>query len=148
MPQSFASVHLHIVFSTKHRAPLILPDLAERLYSYFGGICRHERSPLIAAGGMPDHIHLLVSLSREVSVAALVRTLKAGSSRMFHDAGRHEFDWQKGYGVVAVSFSNLDRVKQYIANQAKHHRKLSYQDEFRELLRKHNIAFDERYLWE
>src|SRR5262245_6052911 len=100
MPQSLVSLHLHIVFSTKHREPLITPDLAPRLHGYIGGIARETGSVLVAAGGMPDHVHLLVSLGRQTSVADLVREVKANSSRWVHDTfpDRPWFAWQAGYG--------------------------------------------------
>ena len=150
MPQSFASVHVHVVFSTKGRVALISDDLAPRLYEYIGGIVRARHSLLVQAGGMADHIHLLVSLHRQLSVAELLRDIKANSSKWVHQtfADRRAFAWQAGYAVFAVSFSNLDAVKGYIAEQAEHHRTRTFQDEFRALLRRHHIAFDERYMWD
>jgi putative transposase len=149
MPQSFSSLHCHIVFSTKCRLPQIKPDFQPRLFEYIGGILRNHSSPLIAAGGMSDHVHLLVSLSRSISVADAVRVVKSNSSGWLHDELRdRDFQWQAGYGAFAVSYSNIDPVTTYLANQAEHHRKLSYQDEFREFLRRHNIEWDERYVWD
>jgi REP element-mobilizing transposase RayT len=150
MPQSFASLHVHVVFSTKRREPLITPDLAPRLYDYFGGILRAHGWVLVAAGGMPDHVHLLVSLGREISVAEALRTIKANSSKWIHEtfANQRGFAWQAGYGAFAVSNSNVPSVKRYIANQAEHHRVRTYQEEFLALLRRHNLAFDESHLWD
>jgi putative transposase len=149
MPQSFASIHCHIVFSSKHRKPFISTEIQPRLYEYIGGLIRNHGRSLIAAGGMPDHIHLLISLGRTLSIADAVRIVKANSSGWIHDKLRMPaFAWQTGYGAFSVSVSNLDQVKSYIADQAEHHRRISYQDEFREFLRRHGIEWDERYAWD
>jgi putative transposase len=148
MPQCFASMHGDIVFSTKGRARLITPELESRLHPYLGGILRAEDSPLVAVGGMPDHVHLLVSLSRERSLAEIVRVVKANSSKWIHETfhDRRALAWQAGYGTFAVSFSNVQSVKRYIDNQAEHHRQMTFQDEFVALLRRHRVPFDEGYL--
>jgi REP element-mobilizing transposase RayT len=97
MPQSFACVHLHIIFSTKDRRPLITPAMSPELYAYIGGTVKAEKCMLIAAGGMPDHVHLLVSISREIAIADLVRSIKANSSGWLHDQGHDDLWWQAGY---------------------------------------------------
>jgi putative transposase len=149
MPQSLASLHCHIVFSTKGRRPLIPSDFQPRLFEYIGGIARNQSSCLIAAGGMPDHIQLLISLGRTVAIADIVRAIKSNSSSWIHtDIGDRDFDWQDGYGAFAVSFSNIEKVKHYLANQPEHHRVQTFQDEFRDLLRRHNLEWDERYVWD
>jgi REP element-mobilizing transposase RayT len=150
MPQSFASLHCHLIFSTKHRAPSISAELQPRLFAYCGGTLRDAGTALVAAGGMPDHVHLLVSLGREVSLAEALRLVKANSSRWVHETFPElsGFAWQNGYGAFAVSYSLVDRVRAYIANQAEHHRKLTFQEEFVAFLKRHGIAYDERYVWE
>jgi REP element-mobilizing transposase RayT len=150
MLQSFVSLPVHLVFSTKNRAALIGDDMQSRLREYIGGILREQKSKLVAAGGMPDHIHLLVLLSKQVALADLLRDPKSASSKWIHDTfpRQQDFAWQAGYGVFAVSHSNLPQVTRYIANQAQHHHAQSYQDEFIALLKKHEIEFDARYLWE
>jgi putative transposase len=149
MPQSFGSLHCHIVFSTKGRQELITPEVQPRLFEYIGGILRNQSSPLIAAGGMPDHVHLLVSLARTVTVADIVRAMKANSSGwMRTEIGIEMFQWQNGYGAFNVSYSNLNQLKNYLSGQAEHHKQHNYQDEFRELLRRHGIEWDERYVWD
>jgi putative transposase len=150
MPQSLASLHQHIVFSTKNREPWLTPEYAQRVYDYIGGTLRGNRCVLIAAGGMPDHVHLLVSMSRELSTAEVVRLVKSNSSRWVHDtfADLSGFAWQAGYGAFAVSYSNVPAVRAYIANQERHHAQSSFQDEFREILRRHEIDWDERYVWD
>ena len=150
MPQSFAAVYLHLVFSTKNRLPLLTPDLAPRVYEYLGGVSRGSSCQLLTVGGMPDHVHLLVSIGREITIADLVKEVKSASSRWVHDtfADRPTFGWQSGYAAFSVSPSQLDRVTQYIANQEERHRTRTFQDEFRELLTRHRIEWDERYVWD
>jgi len=150
MPQSFGSLHFHLIFSTKNRYPSIDPDLQSRLYEYIGGIVRAQKSALLAAGGMPDHVHLLVSLSRELSIAEILRLIKANSSKWVHSTfpDRRQFAWQAGYGAFSVSFSSLADAKEYIGHQAEHHRVRTFQDEYREFLRRHELEWDERYVWD
>ncbi len=130
---------------------LATPDeLAGRLYDYIGGTLRGNKCGLLDAGGMPDHVHLLVSLARDLSTADLLRLVKCNSSRWVHETfpGMHGFAWQTGYGAFAVSVSQLDAVKAYIAHQEEHHRTRSYQDEFRAFLRTHGQEWDEQYVWD
>ncbi len=150
MPQSFTCLHYHLIFSTKNRLPQITADLQARLYDYIGGILRSEKSTLLAAGGMPDHVHLLCSLSKELAVAVALRLIKANSSKWVHETfpQHRSFAWQVGYGAFAVSYSHLDSVKRYIARQEAHHRRTTFQAEFMAFLRKHHLEFDERYLWD
>jgi putative transposase len=149
MPQSLVSMHVHIVFSTKNRAPWIDAELQPRLYGYGGGIVRGETGRMLTIGGMPDHVHLLVSMGRTVCIADLVRAVKSNSSRWVHEMfPSREFAWQAGYGAFSVSESQLSVVRYYIENQAQHHRSMTYQDEFRELLQKHGIEWDEKYVWD
>jgi REP element-mobilizing transposase RayT len=150
MPQSFTCLHYHLIFSTKNRLPSITPELQTRLYEYMGGILRSERSTLLVAGGTTDHVHLLCGLSKELAVADALRLIKANSSKWIHETfpEHRSFAWQVGYGAFAVSYSHLDSVKRYIARQAEHHRRTTFQEEFLMFLRKHRIEFDERHLWD
>jgi len=150
MPQSFACLHHHLIFSTKHRAPLITADLQPRLFEYIGGILRSQRCALTAAGGMPDHMHLLVSLDKGISISDTLRIVKANSSRWIHETfpALSSFAWQAGYGAFAVSYSHIGRVKNYLGKQAEHHRKVTFQEEFLTFLKRHGIAYDERYVWD
>lgn len=149
MPQSFGSLHCHFVFSTKQRRPTLGDEWRPRLYEYIGGILRSQSNCLVAAGGTPDHIHLLVSLCRTLAIADVVRLIKANSSAWIHDTLElSEFQWQNGYGAFAVSYSNLETVKRYLANQRRHHSRMSFQEEFLELLKRHDIESDERYIWD
>src|SRR5689334_14386605 len=150
MPQSFACLHYHLIFSTKNREPALSADLRPRLFEYFGGILRAHGGCPVAAGGVEDHVHLLAGLSREMAVAEALRLLKANSSKWMHDAaaGPTGFAWQTGYAAFTVSLSQLGAVKAYLARQEDHHRTQTFQDEYRALLRRHGIDFDERYLWD
>jgi putative transposase len=149
MPQSFSALHCHVIFSTKHRQPQITGEMQPRLFEYIGGILRSNSSALIAAGGIPDHVHLLISLGRTLAIADAVRLVKTNSSGWVHDELHvPDFQWQNGYGAFAVSYSNIDSVQSYLANQEQHHRAVSFQDEFREFLKRHNLEWDERYVWD
>jgi REP element-mobilizing transposase RayT len=147
---SYTNLKVHLVWSTNDRERLIREEFQSELYAYFGGILKKRKHLLIAAGGIEDHVHLLVGLHQSQSIADCVRDLKSNSSRWIHDtqpklAG---FAWQKKYGAFSVSESSVEKVKRYIANQKTHHERVSYQDEFRALLKRHGIEFDERYLFE
>jgi putative transposase len=150
VPQSLVSLNVHLIFSTKNREPVIDADLALRLYGYMGGIIRNTGSVLLAVGGMPDHVHLLVSLGRQTCIADLVRDTKANSSAWVHETfpERGSFAWQAGYGAFTVSISVLERVRLYIVNQERHHRRRTFQDEFLALLKAHGLEYDERYVWD
>ena len=149
MPQSYVCLPTHIIFSTKHRLPMIQTEWEPRLYEYIGGILRKDGCVLLAAGGMADHLHLLISLGKERAIADLVRDIKANSSRWIHEtfADQHAFAWQGGYGAFAVSHSNLDKVRLHIANQKEHHRKMTFQEELIAFLKRHGIGYDEQYVW-
>src|SRR5262245_51978434 len=148
MPQSYTCLHYHLVYSTKHRLPQITADIRARLWEYLGGIVVGNGGIPIQIGGTDDHVHLLVTFRKHPALAHFMRTLKAGSSSWVHDTFRkaHEFQWQAGYGAFTVSHSGIDVVREYILKQDAHHRKQSFQDEFRALLVKHGIQFDEKYL--
>ncbi|HEY1380233.1 MAG TPA: IS200/IS605 family transposase [Gemmataceae bacterium] len=150
MPQSFVAIQLHVVFSTRNREPWITADLAPKLYAYIHGIVADTTGILLAAGGVADHVHLLVTLGRETSVSELVRLVKCNSSKWIHEtfSDQRGFAWQNGYGAFSVSRSHRGRVARYIDTQAEHHRTVSYQDEFRELLQRHDMEWDERYVWD
>lgn len=150
MPQSFGSLPCHIVFSTKNRIGWINDVLAPQLYSYIGGILNNEKMKLLAAGGMPDHVHLLVSLSRVHSVAQVVNLVKANSSSWIHKTcpDLASFAWQSGYGAFAASRTDIEMIRGYIAKQKEHHSAESYQDEFRAILRAHDLYWDEKYVWD
>jgi putative transposase len=115
----------------------------------WGGIIKNEKGALIAAGGTPDHVHLLAGSHPDKAVADIVRLIKANSSKWVHEnfPPQSAFAWQAGYGAFSVSRSNLDEVRRYIENQDEHHRRVSFEEEFRQFLDRHGIAYDPRYLW-
>ena len=150
MPSSYTCLRYHLIWSTKHRQPLISEDIRDRLFQYIGGIIRDDGGKLLAAGGMPDHVHLLADIGKQQSVVDAVRDIKANSSGWIHKTFPQfqSFAWQTGYGAFTVSYSSVEAVKNYIANQAEHHRKRTFQEEFVEFLQRHGIEYDDRYLWE
>lgn len=150
MPQSFGALYFHIIFSTKNRLPLITPDIQFRLYEYIGGILAHRKCALRAAGGIADHIHLLASLNRDSCVSDAVRDVKSLSCAWIHDSFVHsrDFAWQSGYAAFTVSYSNLESVRAYLASQAEHHHAKTFQEEYIEFLKRHEIDYDERYVWD
>jgi putative transposase len=151
MPQSLSAIYIHLVFSTKDRRPL-LRDTATRLalHSYLGGISKQLDCPTMLVGGVEDHVHLLARFARTITQAEWVKELKRLSTLWLKErAGDYtDFDWQGGYADFSVSQSNLEQVETYIARQEEHHRKIGFQDELRALLCKHQIAWDERYIWD
>ena len=151
MAQSLAKILLHLVFSTKERRPFLKdPALREELHRYLGGILTNlECQPLII-GGVEDHVHLLFAHSRTATVADVVKELKRSSTVWLKtkSPGLSEFAWQSGYGVFSIGQSQVEDVRAYIAGQEEHHRKISFQEEFRRLLQRYEIAFDERYVWD
>jgi REP element-mobilizing transposase RayT len=147
---SYVSSYYHCVFSTKERRPLITPELQERLWPYLGGIARQNEMKAIEIGGVADHVHILLSLPSTLPIAKAMQLIKGGASKWVHESfpGHWLFGWQVKYGAFGVSVSLLDKTIQYIQTQSEHHRKMSFQEEFLALLKKHGIAYDERYLWE
>jgi REP element-mobilizing transposase RayT len=137
----------HIVFATKDHFPFIHPEWEEQLYAYLAGIVKNCGGSVIAINGMPDHIHLLIRLGPNVSFSDFMRELKAGSSRWVRLEIDKKFSWQRRYGAFTVSESAAATVRKYIAGQKEHHRKQTFEDEYKGLLTKHGIEFDERYLW-
>lgn len=147
MPSSHICLNVHLVFSTKDRLPFISAEYLERLHAYLGGIVKGMDAMPLAIGGVADHVHLLVSLKSKHRLDYLLRDLKADSSTWIHQELQKKFEWQKGYGAFSVSPNSIEGVKKYIANQAEHHRKITFQDEYREFLKKSGVEFDEKYLW-
>ena len=150
MPQSLARVVLHVVFSTKNRVPFLKdPEVRARLHAYMAGALQAIGCEPILINGVEDHVHILCNLSRTVTIAGLVETAKGGPSKWMKEQGPAygDFYWQGGYGSFSVSQSNVEQVRAYVAAQEEHHRKVSYQDEFRALCRKHGVEIDERYVW-
>ena len=150
MSQSLAKNLLHLVFSTKHRSLWIPPTVRERLYAYQAGIFKEWDSPALAIGGVDDHVHALFVLSKNHPLKKIVEEVKKGSSKWMkrEGTGNADFYWQNGYAAFSVSQSNALAVKRYIENQEEHHRKMTFQDELRILLKRHRVEFDEQYVWD
>ncbi len=150
MPGTFSQILLHIVFSTKHRERLITPELSARLYPFIGGIIRSEGGSLYAIGGIEDHLHLYLRWRTDDAISKLVRDLKSRSTKWVHEleVRYKNFSWQEGYSVFSVSRSQEEVVKQYIARQEEHHQKVDFQSELLSLLKKHDVEFDERYVFD
>lgn len=151
MAQSLSKILVHTVFSTKDRRPLLNDrELRTELHAYLGGIlARLDCQPLVV-GGVADHIHALLALARTRTAADVVKEIKRGSTLWIKDADSSlaDFAWQNGYGVFSIGASQIATVRNYIANQEEHHRKVSFQDEFRTLLARYDVEFDERYVWD
>jgi putative transposase len=148
---ALAKILVHTVFSTQDRRPCIRDKtLRDELHRYLGGILSNLDCQPIIIGGVDDHVHLLCALSRTCEAAAMVKEAKCGSSLWLkrEHPELQEFAWQSGYGMFSVGFSQIEAVKDYIATQEEHHQKVSFQDEFRLLLRRYQIEFDERYVWD
>ena len=147
--QTLTKLLIHIVFSTRNREPLISLEIEPDLFAYIGGICRGNDSVLLAAGGAADHVHLLVSASKNIPLTQLLQEIKRDSSAWMkrQPSVGSEFSWQDGYGAFSIGESHITAMRAYFAKQREHHRTESFQDEFRALLRKYSIEFDERYVW-
>ena len=150
MPQSLAAIYVHLVYSTKNRQPLILPEIEEELRKYHAGILENLDSPMICSDGTADHIHILFRLGRKASISEVVEELKKSSSKWIKTKGPEyaNFYWQSGYGAFSIGQSGVEGVKRYVANQKEHHRVKTFQEEFREFLAKYQIEYDERYVWD
>jgi putative transposase len=143
MPHTYASNFVHCIYSTKDRKPLIPTERQEQLWAYMFGISKNEGLGLVAAGGMTNHVHLLLALPATWSLAEALRKLKGSSSRWMG----HNFSWQQGYGAFSVSPSQVAAVKRYIRNQAEHHRKRTFEEEFITLLKNCGIDYDPRFVF-
>jgi putative transposase len=150
MGKTLVKSYIHIVFSTKHREPLIDPSIESELYHYIGGICNNLECTPIKIGGHFDHIHMLCLLSKKIALVKLLEEVKSHSSSWMKTKGGRlkNFYWQDGYGAFSVNPSEVDVVKGYIENQHEHHRKMTFQDEYTQILRMHDVEFDEKYVWD
>lgn len=149
--QSLAKILVHGVFSTKHRQPLLKDaSLRSETHSYIGGILANLECQPIIVGGVDDHVHFLCALSRTCDAATMVKEVERGSSLWIKTKGLafSEFHWQNGYGIFSIGSSQIPAVREYIEKQAEHHRTMSFQDEYRGLLRRYEIEYDERYVWD
>jgi putative transposase len=145
---TYISNLVHFVWGTADREPLIRNSWRDQLHGYIGGILKNKKVTMLAAGGIADHVHVLASLPATVTLSEIASAMKSNSSRWIHENADQSkgFDWQAGYGAFSVSKSSEQRVKAYIQNQQEHHRQRTFSEEFKELLDKHGIPFEERYL--
>lgn len=150
MGQSLSKNYIHITFSTKHREAFITREIENELFSYIGAICKKTDSSPIQVGGHKDHVHILCNLSKKIALMKLVEDVKSGSSKWIKTKGTEfsSFYWQNGYGAFSVNPTQVDVVVAYIRNQAEHHAKKSFKEEYLEFLNKYKVEFDERYIWD
>ena len=151
MANTFTSLHYHVVFSTKNREPWIRPDIEQRVWAYLGGIARDNDLKPVRFGGIENHVHLLLGIPPTIAVSKAVQLLKGGSSKWMKEnfPGTASFGrWQDGYAAFTVSKSQLPEIETYIQNQLEHHRVKSFEEEYRAFLDRHDITYDERYLFD
>lgn len=148
MPQSLANVLVHIVYSTKDRAPSLTREVRDDLFPYVGGILRNIECPLLQIGGVEDHVHMLIRLPRTMTLAQVVEKTKTSTSKWLKTRGPSSFAWQAGYGAFSIGAGDTDRTIGYIQAQEDHHRRTSFQDELRTLMAEAGVVLDERYAWD
>lgn len=150
MAQTITQLYFHIVFSTKNRIEIIRPDIEDELYAYIGGILNNHRSKLLMGNGIANHAHLLTSFNKNVLLPDIVGDIKRDSSKWLKTKGGmlSKFDWQDGYSAFTVGHTQIETVKEYIANQKEHHRETMFEDEMRSFYRRYEIPFDEKYIWD
>jgi REP element-mobilizing transposase RayT len=139
---------VHLIFSTKGRRPLISPEIRDDLFAYLGGIIREMRGTALIINGAADHVHMLIRIRPAQAAAEIARVAKSNSSRWVREKWNMQFAWQTGYGAFSVSESNVPAVSRYIAVQEEHHKKRTFQEEYVAFLKKNNIQYDERYVWD
>ncbi len=150
MPQSLSCIPIHFIWSTKERQPFIKPEIEKELFSYMASIFRANASPALTINGTANHVHILSMLSRNITIAKLIEEVKKGSSKWIKtkDTDYRKFYWQSGYAALGIGQSNIESLKMYIANQKKHHREKTFQQEYVEFMKKYCIEYDERYVWD
>jgi len=149
MPQSLSFLLIHIVFSTKDRAPLLNPEIRPKLHSYLATVTRNAGCECYRVGGIADHVHLAIRLSRTKTIAELIEELKTSSSKWLktHSSSLTHFAWQSGYGAFSVGPSDLEALRKYIDDQEEHHQICTFQEEYSAFLKRYGVEFDERYVW-
>jgi putative transposase len=150
MANTYTCLHYHMIFSTKQRERWITQDIEQRVWAYLGGIARENDLKPLLIGGVDDHVHMLVSMPPSISVSEALKRIKGGSSGWVKEnfPNLQGFGWQDGYGAFTVSKSQIHGVEEYIRGQREHHRVKTFQEEYRAFLNKHEIKYDERYLWD
>ena len=150
MAHSYVNILVHYIFSTKNRNKDISLDLQDRLWAYMGGIARENKMKALAIGGIEDHAHALLSLPSTISIAKAIQLVKGGSSKWVHETfpSHSNFAWQEGYGAFSIGVSQAENTIAYINNQREHHHIKTFKEEFLAFLKKHDIEYDERYIWD
>ncbi len=150
MPQSLVHNYIHLVFSTKNREQFMIPQFEDRIYDYLGGICNELECQPLKIGGHLDHVHLLFKLSQNIALSKFVQKLKSNSSKWVKSINPlfKNFYWQDGYGAFSVTSTEIEKVILYIENQKIHHSSISFQNEFRTILKRYKVKYDEKYVWD
>jgi putative transposase len=150
MPQSLSKLYVHLIFSTQHREPLLIPSVRGSLHAYLATVLKNQDCPGLKIGGTSDHAHLLFRLSKNLALADVVEEVKTCSSKWLKTQARtlRSFHWQNGYGGFSVSPAEVNWVAAYIEGQEQHHRMVSFQEEYRRFLKEYEVEYDERYVWE
>jgi putative transposase len=150
LAHTFTSLHAHLIFSTSGRRALLTKEVQERLFPYMGGIIREMKGVALIVNGVEDHVHLLAGMPTTVTVADFLRELKANSSSWMKEtfATHGDFAWQTGYAAFSVSKSAIEEVRSYIARQEEHHRRMTFQEEYLAFLKRHEIEYDERFVFD
>jgi putative transposase len=150
MPQSLSNLLIHLIWSTKDRHPWLTPDIREKTHAFLAGVVRQKDCEAYRVGGVADHVHLGIRLSRTLSVADLVKEVKTASSKWLKEQGPTftDFYWQQGYGAFSVGISQKETLLHYIDSQEEHHRTRTFQDEYRVFLKKYGVDYDERFVWD
>ena len=150
MPQSLSSLLIHVIFSTKDREPLLIDTVRPHLHAYLATVARSANCACYRVGGVSDHVHLAIGLSRTLPLAKLIQEIKTASSKWLKAQSGElgHFSWQRGYGAFSIGADGLDALRQYIDRQEAHHRRHTFQDEYRHFLKQHGVDHDERYVWD
>ena len=150
MANTYSQIYIQIVFAVKGRQNLIAKENREELHKFITGIVTNREQKLLSIFAMPDQVHILVGMKPSISISDLVRDIKAGSSKFINDSKwiNGKFNWQEGFGAFSYSKSNLDNVVKYILNQEEHHKKRTFKDEYLDFLKKFEIEYDEKYVFE
>ncbi|OWY25775.1 transposase [Sphingobacteriales bacterium UPWRP_1] len=147
---TFSQIYIQVVFAVKHREALIAYSWEERLYQYITGIVQNNGQKMLAINGMPDHLHFFIGMKPSCCLSDLVREVKKASNKMINEnkLSKFKFNWQEGYGAFSYSHSHIDNVVKYVMNQKEHHKKISFKDEYIDFLKKFEIEYDEKYLFD
>jgi len=149
MGHAYTSLLFHCVFSTKDRCNSITPEIEPRLWAYIGGLARQHGFKALTVGGMEDHLHILLSLPSTVPIANAMREIKSGSSHWMREScAQPDFEWQEGYGAFSIGWAQVESTRAYIDGQKEHHRKRDFQSELIAFLKKHQVDYDPRYIWD